>query len=134
MLNQAYRAEKQDNLSTNVANWETTGSPVIGHTIGYTKRLTHRDRQAAHVMAPELKPHGTLAAHRRHQRRGEKPCAECTAAASGYHREYLARADEKVITKKRAYDRAYTRANSRLIAAHADEMAALVAEELEAEQ
>ena len=79
-----------------------------------------------------LKPHGTLAAHRRHHRRGEKPCAECTKAASDYHRDYLARADEKVIAKKKAYDRAYSRANSRLIAAHSDEMAALIAAEIEA--
>jgi hypothetical protein len=40
----------------------------------------------------ELKPHGTLAAYRRHQRAGEPPCAACKRAEKArQHDLYLAR-------------------------------------------
>jgi hypothetical protein len=34
------------------------------------------------------KPCGTLAAYRRHQRRGEPPCDLCKAANAAYQRDY----------------------------------------------
>lgn len=36
-----------------------------------------------------LKPHGTLAAYRRHNRRGEKPCRPCREAHNAYNREWM---------------------------------------------
>jgi len=77
-----------------------------------------------------LKPCGTVAAHRRHRRNGEEPCAACKKAWADEHRAYLARADEKVIAHKKAYDKAYSRALSRLAALHRDEMDRLVADEM----
>jgi hypothetical protein len=35
----------------------------------------------------QLKPHGTVAAYRRHQRADEEPCAPCKAAWSTYQNE-----------------------------------------------
>lgn len=42
-------------------------------------------------MPRALAPHGTLAAHRRHQRAGEVPCGPCTEAIRVYHVELRAR-------------------------------------------
>lgn len=78
-----------------------------------------------------LKPCGTVAAHRRHARRGEKPCDACKKAWADEHRAYIARADEAVLAKKRIYDKAYRKALSRLAAAHRVELSALVAEEVD---
>lgn len=40
---------------------------------------------------PTLKPHGTIAAHRRHYRRGELPCESCRQAACRNAADYRER-------------------------------------------
>lgn len=37
------------------------------------------------------KPHGTMAAYRRHERAGEQPCDACKAAHAAYQRELYRR-------------------------------------------
>lgn len=46
----------------------------------------YRDRQRGGP-ARDLKPCGTVAAYRRHQRHGEEPCEACKKAHAEYHRE-----------------------------------------------
>jgi hypothetical protein len=48
--------------------------------------------------APELKPCGTLAAYRRHQRRGEKSCKTCRQAVARDWRDR--RAAGKISTRQ----------------------------------
>lgn len=78
----------------------------------------------------DLKPCGTIAAYRRHQRHGEQPCEACQKVWAAYHRGYINSSPE-VRARARAYTKAYGRAARRIAAAHPDEMAALLAEELE---
>lgn len=40
---------------------------------------------------PPLKPHGTMAAWKRHRKRGETPCPKCKAAKAAEMRAYRAR-------------------------------------------
>lgn len=40
---------------------------------------------------PITEPCGTLAAYRRHKRKGEVPCAECRTAYNAAHRRYYAK-------------------------------------------
>ena len=44
---------------------------------------------------PATHPCGTNAAYKRHQRKGEPPCAACRAAWSAYQRELYARRRKK---------------------------------------
>lgn len=37
----------------------------------------------------DTRPHGTLAAYRRHYRHGERPCEPCTQARARYWRDVL---------------------------------------------
>lgn len=46
----------------------------------------HRDRQRGGPPR-DPKPHGTVAAYRRHQRAQEAPCEACKAAHAAYQRE-----------------------------------------------
>ena len=41
-----------------------------------------RERQQQTSWPPGTAPHGTMAAHRRHQRAGQKPCEDCRQAQS----------------------------------------------------
>jgi hypothetical protein len=56
----------------------------------------YRDRKRGGPPAPrELRPHGTPAAFRRHERSGEDPCDPCKAAeAERQHLLYLSRLAE----------------------------------------
>ena len=49
----------------------------------------YRDRQRGGPPR-QLVPHGTLAAHRRHQTRGEAPCEECRRVRNAYIRDLRA--------------------------------------------
>ena len=56
------------------------------------RQRAYRARQGADVGGPRgpkpTRPHGTLAAHRRHLRHGEQPCAACVAARAEYDHDY----------------------------------------------
>lgn len=55
-------------------------------------------------MPRELKPCGTIAAYRRHQLHGEKPCKDCTEAWRAHQRNYyrLAHPNARSYTRKGA--------------------------------
>jgi hypothetical protein len=50
-----------------------------------------RGVNVGHPGRPVTKPHGTVAAYRRHQRAGETPCEVCKQANALYHRELYKR-------------------------------------------
>jgi hypothetical protein len=50
-----------------------------------------RGVNVGHPGRPVTRPHGTIAAYRRHQRHGEQPCAACKAANAAYQRDLYQR-------------------------------------------
>ena len=52
-------------------------------------------REPGKAGRPATHPCGTNAAYKRHQRKGEPPCAACRAAWSAYQRELYARRRKK---------------------------------------
>lgn len=56
-----------------------------------------------------LQPCGTYAAYRRHEARGEKPCAACVAAENRYHRELRASGPRPVKLQPCGTEAAYQR-------------------------
>ena len=70
---------------------------------------------------------GTYGAYQRHRRAGETPCTECRRAL----REYVAAWRQKTGNPRgKTYNAAYSRAVSRLVAAHKSLFDALLDEEL----
>ena len=56
------------------------------------RKALEAGRQPGQVGRPVTAPCGTVAAYKRHQRRGEQPCRSCRAAWSEYQRQrYQAR-------------------------------------------
>ena len=45
-------------------------------------------------MSPPLKPHGTMAAYRRHLRYGQTPCRACTDGVAAYERQRRRQLDD----------------------------------------
>ena len=55
------------------------------------RKALEAGRQPGQVGRPVSAPCGTVAAYKRHQRRGEQPCQSCRAANAAYHRELYRR-------------------------------------------
>ena len=62
---------------THIPEAVTCGPCLMLMAGGFTLGLRHEEWQLA--------PHGTLAAYRRHYRRGTKPCEPCAQAKSRYN-------------------------------------------------
>lgn len=54
----------------------------------------YRDRKRG-TPPREPKPHGTVAAYRRHERHGEQPCQACRKAWAEYQRELYRQRKER---------------------------------------
>ena len=65
-------------------------------TANADRQRAYRARNGARTGQPgpkPVRPCGTLAAHRRHVRHGEAPCAACRAAYNAEHRRLYAARD-----------------------------------------
>jgi hypothetical protein len=71
---------------------------------------------------------GTYAGDQQHRKRGERSCPDCLAAKAEYTRTLRAWQPE-TRAKDRAQNRAWSRADARLRAAHAEEFARYLREE-----
>lgn len=77
-----------------------------------------------------MRNHGTYSAYQAHYRNGEKPCEECRVAGNAYARNKRRRETEAERAERIASLNARNRAAWRVVAAHPDEFARYVAEEM----